>query len=250
MQSLERAFQILEQLSGHPGGMQITKLAEETNLSKSTVHRLLQTLITLKYVKQDSESERYTIGYRALYLSRNLIHSSAIIAQAKPLLQQLVEALNETVHLCIEEYEEVVYVDKIEANQTFRMSSRIGSRAPMYCTGVGKMILSGRTDEEIQDIMTRIAFIKKTEQTILSKEALVEEIQVIRRQGYAIDNIENENGIRCIAVPIRDFSGQIVASFSISGPSDRITIDWIENGLSAKLLEVSKAISAQLGYRV
>ena len=249
VQSIERAFQILEQLSAHPGGMQVTKLAEETGLSKSTVHRLLQTLINLKYVKQDVDSERYTIGYRALYLTRNLIHSSAIITNAKPHLQKLVEEIKETVHLCIEEFEEVVYVDKIESKQTFRMSSRIGSRAPLYCTGVGKIILSGRSDEEILDISSRIEFIPRTPNTITSKEELQREIQKIRRTGYSLDNIENEPGIRCIAVPVYDFSGNIVASFSVSGPSDRITIDKIENGLANKLTETALAISKQLGYR-
>ncbi len=249
VQSIERAFSILEQLSGHPQGMQITKLAEETGLSKSTVHRLLSTLIELKYVKQDTDTERYSIGYRALYLSRNLLNTSSLISNTKPFLQKLVDKINETIHLCVEENEEIVYIDKIESNQTIRMSSRIGSRAPMYCTGVGKIILSGKTEEEFFDIVNRINFIKKTPNTILNSSDLFEEIKQIRRQGYALDDIENEEGIRCIAVPIYDFSGKIVASFSVSGPSSRITHEKIQHGLAEQLISTSKDISFQLGFR-
>ncbi|MGN7477967.1 IclR family transcriptional regulator [Solibacillus silvestris] len=249
VQSIERAFNLLEHLSGHPHGMQITRLAEETGLSKSTVHRLLSTLIELKYVKQDMDTERYTIGYRALYLSRNLINTSSLIATAKPYLQKLVEDINETIHLCVVEHEEVVYIDKIESNQTIRMSSRIGSRAPLYCTGVGKMILSGKTDEDVFDIAGRIEFIKKTPNTIITYDEFIEEIFQIRRQGFALDDVENEEGIRCIAVPIYDFSGEIVASFSVSGPCSRITLDWIQSGLAEKLSITAKEISLQLGFR-
>lgn len=249
VQSIERAFNILEHLSGHPNGMQITKLAKVTGLSKSTVHRLLSTLIDLKYVKQDMDTERYTIGYRALYLSRNLLNTSSLIATAKPHFRKLVADINETIHLCVEEHEEVVYIDKIESNQTIHMSSRIGSRAPIYCTGVGKMILSGKTDEEVHDIISRIEFIKKTPNTITTSERFIEEICQIRRQGYSLDNIENEEGVRCIAVPIYDISGEIIASFSVSGPSTRITLEWIESELAEKLIQTAKEISLQLGYR-
>lgn len=248
VQSIERAFVILEQLSEHPNGMQITKLAVDTGLSKSTVHRLLATLIELQYVIQDEETERYKLSYRALYLSRNILSNSSLIAIAKPILQKLVEEINETIHLCIEEKGEVVYIEKIESNQTIRMYSRIGSRAPMYCTGVGKMMLSDKNDTELAIIANQIHYTKKTNNTILNAEDLHTEIHTIRKQGYALDNIENEEGIRCIAAPIYDFSGKIIASFSISGPSNRITLERIDNELAEKILQTAKVISLQLGY--
>ncbi|MEK4425774.1 IclR family transcriptional regulator [Solibacillus sp. FSL K6-1523] len=248
VQSIERAFVILEQLSEHPNGMQITKLAGNTGLSKSTVHRLLATLIELQYVIQDEETERYKLSYRALYLSRNILSNSSLITIAKPILQKLVEEINETIHLCIEEKEEVVYIEKIESNQTIRMYSRIGSRAPMYCTGVGKMMLSDKSDSELTNIANRIHYTKKTNNTILNTEDLMLEINTIRKQGFALDNIENEEGIRCIAAPIYDFSGKIIASFSISGPSSRITLERIDNDLAEKILATAKIISLQLGY--
>lgn len=248
VQSIERAFIILERLSEHPNGMQITKLASETGLSKSTVHRLLATLIELQYVKKDTETDRYYISYRALYLTRNILSNSSLISVAKPLLENLSNDINETVHLCVEENEEVVYIDKIESNQTIRMYSRIGSRAPMYCTGVGKMMLSGKDDEALREVISRIQFTKRTDHTILTPDDLVQEIRTIRKSGYALDNIENEEGIRCIAAPIYDFSGKIVASFSISGPTTRVTMERIDKELVEKILNTSRAISSQLGY--
>ncbi|MFP3918748.1 IclR family transcriptional regulator [Lysinibacillus telephonicus] len=248
VQSIERAFIILEHLSEHPNGMQITKLASETGLSKSTVHRLLATLIELQYVKKDMETDRYYISYRALYLTRNILSNSSLIPAAKPFLEKLANEINETVHLCVEENEEVVYIDKIESNQTIRMYSRIGSRAPMYCTGVGKMLLSGKDDEALREVISRIQFTKRTEYTILTPDDLLQEISAIRKSGYALDNIENEEGIRCIAAPIYDFSGKIIASFSISGPSTRVTMERIDKELAEKILDASRAISFQLGY--
>ncbi|KGR75185.1 IclR family transcriptional regulator [Ureibacillus sinduriensis] len=248
VQSIERAFMILEYLSEHPNGMQITKLATETKLSKSTVHRLLSTLIELQYVRKDSETDRYYLSYRTLYLTRNILSNSSLITVARPLLENLVKEINETVHLCVEENEEVVYVDKIESNQTIRMYSRIGSRAPMYCTGVGKMMLSGKDEHTLNEIISRIRFTKRTNYTILTPTDLLHEISNIRKNGYSLDNIENEEGIRCIAAPIYDFSGKIIASFSISGPSTRVTMDRIENELAKKILNTSRAISSRLGY--
>ncbi|MEK9199311.1 IclR family transcriptional regulator [Ureibacillus sp. 179-F W5.1 NHS] len=248
VQSIERAFSILEHLSEHPNGMQITKLAAETGLSKSTVHRLLSTLIELQYVRKDMETDRYFLSYRVLYLTRNVLSNTSLITVARPYLEKLVKEINETVHLCIEENEEVVYIDKIESNQTIRMYSRIGSRAPMYCTGVGKMMLSGKDDNYLKDIMTRIQFKKRTNNTILTPTDLLQEIHHIQKTGYALDNIENEEGIRCIAAPIYNYSGNIIASFSISGPSTRITMERIEEELAEKILNTSRVISSQLGY--
>lgn len=249
VQSLERAFHLLDTLSEYPDGLQITRLAEKVELSKSTVHRLLATLITMNYVYKDAESEKYRIGYRLLYLTRNILNNIDVIGIAKPFLEQLSADVNETIHLCIEDMGEVLYVDKIESNQTIRMFSRVGSRAPMYCTGVGKMLLSGMEDAKYQEVTDKITFVSKTENTIKNKKELNEELEVIKNQGYALDNIENEEGIRCIAAPIIDSKGDIIASFSISGPSNRITMERVNQELVQKITNTSETISRHLGYK-
>ena len=249
VQSLERALTLLNIMSDYPDGIQISRLAEQANLSKSTIHRLLSTLISMKYVTQDKKTEKYMLGYQILFLSRNMTADSGIISAARPLLERLCEDINETIHLCVEDSSEVVYIDKIESNQTIRMYSRLGSRNPMYCTGVGKILLSGMTPSDYDHAVSSIDFVKRTAKTIGSLEELEEEIALVKKQGYALDNIENEEGIRCIAAPIRDFHGHIIASFSVSGPVHRITMERVNDELVRKVRETAKAISHELGFR-
>ena len=250
VQSIERAFKLLDLLSEYPNGIQITRLSEKASLSKSTVHRLLSTLINMNYVLKDPDSDKYKLGYRLIYLSRNLINNIDVIPTAKSFLEKLSEDVNETIHLCIEDSGEIMYVDKIESNQTIRMFSRVGSKAPMYCTGVGKVLLSGMDPEKYRSIVEKIEFIKRTPKTITSKEEMNLEIELIKNQGYALDDIENEEGIRCIAAPIIDSQGKFIASFSVSGPSNRITMERINDELADKVRETSMKISRQLGYEV
>jgi len=249
VQSLERAFKLLEALSEFPEGIQITRLAEKVDLSKSTAHRLLATLINMDYVIKDQESEKYKLGYRIIFLSRNIINNIDIISIAKPFLEELAEDVNETIHLCIQDKEEVLYVDKIESSRTIRMYSRVGNRAPMYCTGVGKVLLSGLDKNRFDKVADNINFVVMTPTTITNKEQLCQEMELIRSRGYALDDIEHEEGIRCIAAPIFDSEGKVIASFSIAGPSNRITMELINNELIEKVKKTTMGISRLLGYQ-
>ncbi|KMY48757.1 IclR family transcriptional regulator [Peribacillus loiseleuriae] len=249
VQSLERALTLLNVLSDYPDGIQITRLSDQVGLSKSTTHRLLSTLLNMNYVVKDGETEKYKLGYQLIYLSRNILSNVTVIQIARPFLERLSEDVNETIHLCIEDKGKVMYVDKIESNQTIRMYSRIGSKAPMYCTGVGKILLSGMSEAEYEEVVSKIDFISKTAKTITTKEGLKEEVETVKKQGYALDNIENEEDIRCIAVPIWDFQGKVIASFSISGPSNRITMERVNDELVKKARDTSINISRHLGYR-
>jgi IclR family transcriptional regulator, KDG regulon repressor len=248
VQSIERALTILNKLSEYPDGIQIARLTEQVGLTKSTIHRLLATLVSMNYVVKDEETDKYKLGLQVLFLSRNLLNNSSIVTIAKPYLEKLSQEVNETVHLCIEDHGEVIYIDKIESNQTIRMYSRIGSRAPMYCTGVGKVLLSDATPDHLDEVISKTEFIPKTPYTITSKEAFLKEIEMVKLQGYALDNSENEEVLRCIAAPIYDHKGKIIASFSISGPSNRVTLEVIHRTLIEKMKQYSIAISRNLGY--
>ncbi|MBU9711630.1 IclR family transcriptional regulator [Evansella tamaricis] len=248
VQSVERTLTILNVLSKYPNGIQLTKLAEKVNLTKSTTHRLLSTLHNMNYVVKDEESEKYKLGFQLVYLSRNLLDNLDIIHISKPFLEELSNDVSETIHLCVEDQEEVLYVDKIESNQTIRMYSQIGRRRPLYCSGVGKIILADMELKRFRDVVSRIKFEAKTANTITTVEGLVKEIDTVKKQGYALDNVEVEEGVRCIAGPIYNSRGKVVASFSISGPSNRITIERIEKELKEKVHRTSLAISRQLGY--
>lgn len=248
VQSLERALTILNKLSDYPDGIQIARLSEQVGLSKSTVHRLLATLSNMNYVVKDTETDKYKLGLQVLFLSRNILNNNDIVSTSKPYLEKLSREINETIHLCIEDRGEIVYIDKIESNQTIRMFSRVGNRAPMYCTAVGKILYSGMESGHFEELISKVNFIPKTEATITSPQALREEINKIKKQKYALDNIENEEGIRCIAAPIYNHTGKIIASFSVSGPSNRVTMDRINDTLIEKMRQTSLDISKNFGF--
>jgi IclR family transcriptional regulator, KDG regulon repressor len=248
VQSVERALKLLNVISEYPDGIQIARLTEQVDLSKSTIHRLLSTLHNMNYVVKVPETDKYKLGYQVVYLSRNVLNSDIVKRIAQPYLEELSKDVNETIHLCIEDIGEVLYIDKIESNQTIRMFSRVGNRAPMYCTGVGKILLSGLQPEEFDRVIRNTNFIAKTANTIITKKELIDEVENVGLQGYALDNIENEEGIRCIAAPIIDYQGSIIASFSISGPSNRITMERVHDELISKIKKTSLAISQQLGF--
>ncbi|UAL52223.1 IclR family transcriptional regulator [Bacillus sp. CMF21] len=248
VQSLERALTLLNKLSEYPEGIQISRLAEQVGLTKSTVHRLLATLTNMNYTIKDEETDKYKIGLQVLFLSRNLINNINVVTIAKPFLEKLCQEVNETIHLCIEDRGEVIYIDKIESNQTIRMYSRIGSRAPIYCTAVGKVLLSGMDKDKKNETISKMKFIPKTPTTITSKEEFLEEIEKVDSQGYALDNSENEASLMCIAFPIFDHNGKIIASFSVSGPNNRVTPELIETTLIGKMKQCSIEISRNLGY--
>ncbi|MED4055676.1 IclR family transcriptional regulator [Niallia taxi] len=248
VQSLERALTILNKLSEYPDGLQIARLTEQVGLSKSTVHRLLATLTNMNYVEKDMDTDKYKLGLQTLFLARNFLNSNTLVQTAKPFLTKLCKEVNETIHLCTKDREEVLYVDKIESTQTIRMFSRVGSRAPMYCTAVGKVLLSGLDSEALEESLSKMEFVSKTAATITSKEELREEIDKVEQQGYALDNNENEKDLRCIAAPIYNHEGRIIASFSISGPSTRVTMDLINEVLVEKMKHYSADISRHLGF--
>ncbi|MEH7247392.1 IclR family transcriptional regulator [Neobacillus niacini] len=245
---MERALTILNKLSEYPDGLQIARLSEQVGLTKSTTHRLLATLSNMNYVTQDEETDKYKLGLQILFLSRNLLNNSNIVSTAKPFLQKLSQEVKETVHLCIEDQGEIVYIDKIESDRSIQMYSRIGSRAPMHSTAVGKILLSDKSQKDFEKLLSQMKFVRRTPTTITTKEEFVKEIEKVKVQGYALDNIENEGVIRCIASPIFDHKGKIIASFSISGPSNRVTMEYIESTLIDKVKEYTIDVSRNLGY--
>ncbi|MCM2676219.1 IclR family transcriptional regulator [Alkalicoccobacillus plakortidis] len=248
VQSVTRALSILNVLAEHPNGIKITTLASELELSKATVHRLLATLISSNYVRQDPDTERYKIGYQIVSLATHFLNHFDIIEVAKPHLTKLSNDINETVHLCIEDKGQALYIDKIESTQPIAMYSRIGTRAPMYCTAVGKVLLSGMSPTKYGEVVQEIQFNQVTTHTINSAESLATEIKLVKEQKYAIDEQEITEGVRCLAFPLYNFKGEIVASFSVSGPVNRITEQYLHDSLKEKMRETANTISRELGH--
>ncbi|MCM3550990.1 IclR family transcriptional regulator [Shouchella clausii] len=248
VQSVERALSILNLLSKYPKGIKLTDLANRLKLSKATAHRLLATLIDLNYVRQDRETEKYKLGYQIVSMATYFLEGHDLISTARPHLTELSEQANETVHLCIEDNGMVLYIDKIESTQPIAMYSRIGSKAPMYCTAVGKVMLAGMEQQKCEELAASFDYQKMTPYTIDNPNKLLQEIAKVKRQGYAIDNQEITEGIRCIACPIIDYTDKTIASFSMSGPMNRLTNSDFEHTLIAKMLETSEAISRECGW--
>ncbi|MGB9839381.1 IclR family transcriptional regulator [Thermovenabulum sp.] len=246
VQSLERAFKILEILSEEKEGLGVTEISRITSLHKSTVHRFLRDLEILNYVEKDEKTDKYKLGIKILQLAGRFLDHMDIRDQAKDSIKELADITGETVHLVIYNKKEAVYIDKIDSKKTIRMHSQIGKTIPMHASAVGKAILSHLSEEEKEKIIKRglPAF---TPNTLVDPERLREELEEVRRRGFAFDNEENEEGIRCIAAPIFDYTGSVVAAVSISGPKFSITQDRIEE-LSKLVKNCAERISEKLGF--
>lgn len=248
IQSVDRAIIILEELGKEANGCGITKLSNITGLPKSTVHRLLATLMNRGYVEKNLDTDEYQLGIRILSLSTNVLERMDIRKIAKPYITKLSESTGEVVHIGIMDQGEVVYIDKEESHHgTIRMYSQIGKRAPMYCTGLGKVLLSGLDDYALDQVMLGKKMIKITENTITNMKDLKEELKRIRKNGYAIDETEHERDIRCVAAPIYNMNGKVTAAISIAGPTIYVTKDRLPM-LIDEILKTAKEISYQLGY--
>lgn len=248
VQSVDRTLTILEVLSDYSDGLGITEISERVNLHKSTVYRLLSTLIYKGYVVQDEESSKYKITFKLFELGSKKVDKLDLLKSSKPYTKMLMESVNEVVHLIIREDNEIVYIDKVEANNTISMKSRIGNRAPMYCTATGKAMLAFLPEEEILKIWKSSKIIRLTENTITDFILYKKELQEIKKIGYAIDDEENEMGVKCVGAPIFNIKGNVAGAISVSGPIHRITEDKMDF-ISKEVIKYANMISEEIGYK-
>lgn len=247
VQSAERIFEILEVLV-QEGSVTLTELSTRLSLHKSTVHRLLKSLILLGYARQEEESGKYLPTFKILELAGKMLTRLDILTVTRPYLERLMAQTHETVHFVQRENTQIVYVDKVESDaNSIRMVSRIGLRQPLYSTGVGKAILAQLKDDEIREIWQQSDIHAFTPHTITTLDRMMEEIGVIRRAGYALDNEENELGVRCIAASVPAYNGRVTNAFSISAPVSRMSDERIHE-LSAYVLKTRHELSQVLGF--
>ena len=235
VQSVERIFQLIEHLAAHPTGVSLQRLAEETGLAKSTVHRLLASLVGLGYVVQDEENGHYRLTLKMFELSSGIVDSMDIMGVAKAHLERLSQRTGEAVHLVIRDGRDIVYIYKTESS-------------PLYCTGVGKAILATLPGDELEDIWTHSNVQKLTDKTITDLEELRSQLVEVRANGYAIDDEENELGVRCVAVAIPGADGRAESAFSISGLAPYMTPERIRR-IATLALDARTDILADLGLR-
>lgn len=241
VQSLIRAVDILDLISSSKKGINVTEIAERLKLHKSTAYRLLQTLEYKNYVKKD-EHKRYKVGKRVIEIGQQALNNIDLRQEMRPFLQKLGEITEETVHLGILDDFKVFYIDKVETSHTIRMFSSIGKGGPLYCTAIGKALLAFSEEEYINKFIAQVDFVKYTENTIIQKEKLRSELAEIKERGYAVDNMEHEDKIRCVAAPVFDYSGKLTAAVSISAPAQRMPMERITE-LSKLLVEYTQKMS-------
>ncbi len=248
VQSIERAISIIEVLSNSPEGLQLITISEAVGLHKSTVHRILSSLLSLGYVKKSGSTGIYKLSLKLFEVSSRIVNGLDIYSAAKPHLDELSRLTGEAVHLVVRDEYEIIYIYKVDfSSGGVRMSSRIGLRAPMYCTAVGKCILAHLPEPELCDIWDRSNIIALTENTIVTMEALKKELADIRKSGHAFDNEENERGVRCIGAPVFDYSGSIAGAFSVSIPTVRVNDQKIAEFLPY-IHGTMEKISRDMGY--
>ena len=247
VQSAERIFQVLEMLAEN-GEMGLMELSAALGLHKSTVHRLLMSLIYMGYAKQDETTQKYMLTYKLVNLAGKILDRTDILQIAKPYLERLSDISGETVHLVQREGNHILYIHKIEAKVgSIRMVSHVGMVHPMYCSGVGKAIMATLPEKEVRQIWDESVIERKTDKTIVRYEELLTTLDEVKKNGYALDDEENEEGVRCIAASLHGYGKTVKYAFSISGPVSRMTKERVEE-LSHDVKKVQAELSRELGF--
>lgn len=245
--AVEHCLELIGALAGNGSPRGITELSTELRLAKSTVYRLLQTLVKHGYAIQDPVSGRYRLGLRFLEIGGVVQNNLSIRTIIHPHLQALMAATNETAQLGILDGCEVVYADKIECARTIRMYSSVGRRSPLHCTALGKVLLAYQPEDALRKILGA-RLIRCTPRSITTPRSLRAELVQIREQSYAFDDEEFEEGLRCLAAPARDYTGAVVASLGIAGPATRFE-PTRRPELIKLLKDAAEAASMSLGYK-
>ncbi|MFW5743994.1 MAG: IclR family transcriptional regulator [Spirochaetota bacterium] len=247
-QSIAKALQIVEVMADADGPMRLQDIGKNVKLPASTVLRFLKTLMDHGYVEQNPRTLQYYLTLKFCQISERIKRQIKVRDIAHPVLVELSRELREATSLAVARDGQVVYVDVVEGpDHMLQTLQRIGKIAPMNSTGVGKALIQDYTGDEITSLVTTHGLPKPTPNTIGSKRALVKELSVVRDQGYATDDEECEVGVRCIAAPVRDYSGAVIAAISTSGPVGRMTPDRMKK-IAPRMTRAAAEISRQLGY--
>ncbi len=247
IQSVCRALSIIELLSKEKM-LGVTEISNYLGLHKSTVFGILSTLEHSGYVTQDRQTGKYQLSLKLFEIGSVVFENLDLRKIARPYLEELVKLHQETVHLVTLDKDEIIYIDKVESSKSIRISTQIGKRLPVHCTGVGKAMIAFKTEEDIEEIVKNKGLKPFTRNTITDLNELMVELRKIREQGYAIDNEEIEEGLKCVAGPIRDINGNVISAISISGPTGRMKDERIDEIIKS-IRDASQAISRELGYR-
>jgi DNA-binding IclR family transcriptional regulator len=248
VQVLDRALAALEVLANRSSECSLVDLSTTLKLHKSTAHRLMMVLEQHRLVDKNPDTGRYRLGLKLFEFGSKAIAAIDLRRHAKPYLDRLQRELGETVFFCLLDDGQVFYIEKIESQQSVRTGCTVGSRAPAYCTAVGKAMLAELPETEMSDIIRRSGLKAITANTITTAAALKAELRAIRSRGYAVDNEEKEPGLRCVSAAVRGDSGKLLAALSVSGPAFRLTKERVPE-IGKAVMQAAGELSLDFGYR-
>jgi IclR family acetate operon transcriptional repressor len=240
VQSIERAFALLETMADNSGMLTLSQLAAESGLPLPTIHRLVRTLVDLGYLRQEP-SRRYVLGPKLIRLGES--SSRMLSIWARPHLARLVDELGESANLAMLDGDQIVYIAQVPSRHSMRMFTEVGRRVLPHCTAVGKAIMAGLPPERVREILLRTGMPKQTEHTLTAVEPFAEQLHLAAERGYAMDEGEQELGVRCVAVPVRDVAYDL--AISVSGPATRMTDELVDRAVPM-LTDAGKALAADL----
>ncbi|MER3403917.1 MAG: IclR family transcriptional regulator [Chloroflexota bacterium] len=244
---LAKALDLVDLLDEHEA-LTLTELSSRSGINKVTVLRILANLEERGYVERDEATGQYRLGFRLLQLGMRKSEGLDLRTVARPVLKTLHAETGETVNLAIPNRDRLVYIDIIESTHGLRMAATIGARDDYHSTALGKAMLAYQPASFREELLARQALPRKTSHTIVEPGALQAELDRVREAGFAVDDEENEPGARCIAAPVFDYHGRVVAAISISGPASRVSQDR-ERDLATRVTAAARQISLALGFR-
>lgn len=246
LSSVANAIRLLKAFNDDEYELGVSSLAKRLGLAKSTVHRLASTLIKDDMLEQDKETGKYRLGLALFELGARVRRKMNVFNEAQFALKDLVEKTGETAHLTVLDHASVLFLYKFESRQAIRMKSVLGARVPAHCSADGKVLLAYQTNEMIESIAVG-GLAALTPKTIIDVGQLMADLAQVRARGYAVDDEETEVGLRAIAAPIRDHTGEVVAAISVAGPIQRMTKKVVLSH-APKVVAAAEAISARLGH--
>jgi DNA-binding IclR family transcriptional regulator len=247
IQSLQRGLGILEIIAKKETGLTTAEVSREIGLHSSTTFHLLRTLTTLGYLTQDEATKQYHLGSKLFHLAGSAWTEVQLLKMAKPFLVDMAQQTGEASHLAVLERGEVIVIGKIDGSSPVAVSERVGYPRPAHCTAIGKILLAYLSDAELKMFLNAAELRPLTPRTITAAPIFEQELARVRGQGYAFDDEEFNQGIRCLAAPVRNFTGQVVAAIGISGPVWRVSLDRVGQ-LTEFVKAVAQRLSQQLGH--
>lgn len=248
IQSLERAFAILEQVAGRRDGINLAELSKAVGLHNSTAFHLLKTMVQLGYVSQMRESKRYRIGSRLFTLAAGALEENSLLEIATPVLEKLTRETGEAAHFAIRSGSEVVVIARTTGSGMLQLAVRAGAARPAHATALGKVLLAALPPQDLAQFLAGMEMRRYTPKTIVGREAFLRELEEVRKRGIAFDDGEFDAELRCVAVPVYDFAGRVAGAIGISGPIWRLSLQSLQD--RAKQARVSAAdLSTGLGFR-